>query len=350
MVSESSERAIGGGSVRVLLVHNYYGSSAPSGENQVFEAERAMLQRHGVTVDVFTRHSDEIRGTKAKVEGEGEQWTCRFLSKVRKLHGLIKGAVCTVANPFAARALGRKIQEFKPDVVHFHNTFPLISPLAIRAAIKQAPVVMHNYRTVCAAGVPMRGNRVCDACFSLVKVIGEGERRGLTVIPALRNRCYRGSFLATLPLALNIWLYRKSWAKWVSRFICLTPFAKEMMTSAGFPQEQVVVKGNFVGNFAGKTRMAGFAEKQGYIFVGRLSDEKGVKTLLDAWRLVVDAVKMKGNRSLGRLLIIGDGDQRAEYEKLASGDFILNEKDLFVCPAGWYDATFRLCPEGIAYQ
>ena len=120
MVSESSERAIGGGSVRVLLVHNYYGSSAPSGENQVFEAERAMLQRHGVTVDVFTRHSDEIRGTKAKVEGEGEQWTCRFLSKVRKLHGLIKGAVCTVANPFAARALKKKIREFRPDVVHFH--------------------------------------------------------------------------------------------------------------------------------------------------------------------------------------------------------------------------------------
>ena len=153
--------------MRVLLVHNYYGSSAPSGENQVFEAERAMLQRHGVTVDCFVRHSDEIRIDRPKSTFSLFTFTFYFFQKA---YGLLKGAVCTVANPFAARALKKKIREFRPDVVHFHNTFPLISPLAILAAKRSgAKVVMtlHNYRMVCAAGIPMRGGKVCRECFAI---------------------------------------------------------------------------------------------------------------------------------------------------------------------------------------
>ena len=98
--------------MKILLAHNYYGSSAPSGENKVFEAERAMLEKHGHEVCVYTRHSDEIRGT-----GNGE-W-----GMVRKLWGMVKGAICTVGNPFAAWEVAKKCKEFKPDVVHFHNTF-----------------------------------------------------------------------------------------------------------------------------------------------------------------------------------------------------------------------------------
>ena len=465
--------------MRVLLVHNYYGSSAPSGENQVFEAERAMLERHGVKVDVFTRHSDEIRVSdfKPKMEcvdgevahlrslavkpfetlsdqerlfvrqaiemthevnvrlptdermqrfvrgcwdgdakiireiiewgrsvvperianryigeiqthknsirsilfhtrfrgplkilvleeleeilanavlynkgrdgdetfynlahrlildpGNGEPrkkfiarlivketadgnrtWTVefsnkkeltevpttgeaatvevthlkppsthtilkwiygvngdgfqasgfkfqveRFRLKVLKLWGLVRGAACTVANPMAARALRKKIREFKPDVVHFHNTFPLISPLAVRAAKKSgAKVVMtlHNYRMVCAAGVPMRCGKVCRECFSCAanQSIGQSvnpsirQSVNLSVFPAIRHRCYRGSLLATVPLALNIALYRKWWAKWVDSFIVLSEFQKKVMVECGLPEEKVVVKGNFVG-------------------------------------------------------------------------------------------------------
>lgn len=311
--------------MRVLLVHNYYGSSAPSGENQVFEVERVMLQQHRVTVDVFTRHSDEIRGTKVKVEGEGERWTCRFLSKVRKLHGLIKEALCTVANPFAARALRQKIREFKPDVVHFHNTFPLISPLTIRAAKKSgAKVVMtlHNYRMVCAAGIPMRCGKVCRDCFF--------DAANRSILPALRHRCYRGSLLATLPLALNIWLYRKCWAKWVDKFIVLSEFQKQIMIECGLPTEKIVVKGNFVQSII-LNNPTNRTTRSGVVFVGRLSDEKGLKTLLRAWRILEEWHK-KGGAPGGRarpartmgcdaplLTLIGDGVQRAEYESLAKG-------------------------------
>ena len=334
--------------MRMLLVHNYYGSSAPSGENQVFEAERAMLERHGMEVDVFMRHSDEIRLVV------GGWW---LVNGLRKVWGLLKGAVCTVANPFAAMALKKKIREFSPDVVHFHNTFPLISPLAIRTAKKskvKVVVTLHNYRMVCAAGIPMRRSRVCDTCFRKVKVKGEGERRKLAVISALRNRCYRGSLLATVPLVLNVWLYRKRWAKWVDKFIALSEFQRQVMIECGLPAEKIVVKGNFIqsnnlNNPSNRTM------RSGVVFVGRLSDEKGVKTLLKAWRIFErhEQSNTPNNRTV--LTLIGDGDQRAEYEKLANGlkvrflgklphDEALKELSLarlLVMPSEWWE-TFGL--------
>ena len=249
-----------GNARRVLLVHNFYGSSAPSGENGVFEAEKAMLENHGVRVETCTRHSDEIRHPPAA-------------GVFKRVCGLLKGAFCTVANPFAARALGKKIQAFRPDVVHFHNTFPLISPLAIRAAHRagcKVAMTLHNYRTVCAAGIPMRGGKVCTDCFCG------------SVLPAIRHRCYRRSLLATLPLALNIALYRRCWAKWVDRFIALSEFQRGKMIACGFPAEKVVVKPNFVRVDAAPVVPA--AERANEIlYVGRLSEEKGVFTLLEAW-------------------------------------------------------------------
>ena len=124
--------------MKILLVHNYYGSSAPSGENKVFEAEKAMLEKHGHEVAVYTRHSDEIRGT-GKISPERSERRRRLNAgwewgTVSRIWGIVKGALCTVGNPFAARAVAKKCREFKPDVVHFHNTFPLISPLAVRTA------------------------------------------------------------------------------------------------------------------------------------------------------------------------------------------------------------------------
>ena len=176
--------------MRILLVHNFYGSLAPSGENEVFEAEKSMLEKHGHEVVVYTRHSDEIRG----VSGGVEEFGSGGVGKLRKIWGMVKGAMCTVGNPFAARAVAKKCREFKPDVVHFHNTFPLISPLAVRAASKYAPVVMtlHNYRTACAAGVPTRDGKVCSLCLDK-KCVWDG----------IKHRCYRGGLLATLPFPLG---------------------------------------------------------------------------------------------------------------------------------------------------
>ena len=249
--------------MKILLVHNYYGSSAPSGENKVFEAEKAMLEKHGHEVAVYTRHSDEIRGT-----GNREQGTAK------KLWGMVKGAMCTVGNPFAARAVAKKCMEFRPDVVHFHNTFPLISPLAVRAASKYAPVVMtlHNYRTACAAGVPTRDGKICSLCLDK-KCVFDG----------IKHRCYRGSLAATLPLVINIALYRKLLPKWVSRFIVLSEFQQRKMVEYGWPEEKIVVKGNFVGRVE---RAEHVEKKDQIVYVGRLSKEKGVETLIKAVKMI----------------------------------------------------------------
>ena len=297
--------------MKILFVHNYYGSSAPSGENKVFEAEKAMLEKHGHEVAVYTRHSDEIRNGNV----------------IARLWGKVKGAMCTVGNPFAARAVAKKCREFKPDVIHFHNTFPLISPLAVRAASKYAPVVMtlHNYRTVCAAGVPTRDGKVCSLCLDK-KCVWDG----------IKYRCYRGGLLATLPLAINIALYRRLLPKWVSRFIVLSEFQKRKMVEYGWPEEKVDVKGNFVG----RVERVEHVEKRGLIvYVGRLSKEKGVETLIKAFGgLVSNAEKQSGGEAedvLSRrsasphlrlsaleklkLVIVGDGVDRGELEEMAHG-------------------------------
>lgn len=276
--------------MRILLVHNYYGSSAPSGENKVFEAEKLMLERHGHDVRTYVRNSDEIRNGNA----------------LQRCYGKIKGALCTVANPFAARKLGKICRDWEPDIVHFHNVFPLISPLTIWIASKHAPVVLtlHNYRTVCAAGVPTRDGKVCSLCL---------DKR--CVCNGIKYRCYRGSLLATLPLAINIALYRKRLPKWVSRFIVLSEFQKRKMVEYGWPTEKIVVKGNFVNHVEHVEQVE---KKDQVVYVGRLSKEKGVKTLINAFKIISVSSVYSVVKNL-KLIIVGDGVDRQELEKLADG-------------------------------
>ena len=278
--------------MRILLVHNFYGSSAPSGENKVFDAEKAMLERHGHEVVVYTRHSDEIRSESVRAFS---------VFRGSKLCGLIKGALCTIGNPFAARAIAKKCRDFRPDVVHFHNTFPLISPLAVRAASKYAPVVMtlHNYRTACAAGVPTRDGKVCSLCLDK-KCVWYG----------IKHRCYRGSLAATLPLAINIALYRRWLPRWVRCFMVFSEFQRNKMREYGFPNEAMALKPNSICH--GVCSHKEIVKENQIVYVGRLSPEKGVHTLINAWR-------MSGNLIGCKLILIGDGDYRAEYESLAKG-------------------------------
>ena len=329
--------------MKILLVHNYYGTSAPSGENNVFEAERAMLEKHGHEVRVYMRHSDEIR----KVASGG----C-LIVWLRKLKGVVKGALCTMGNPFVARAITRICREFNPDVVHFHNTFPLISPLAVRAASKYAPVVLtlHNYRVACAAGFPTREGRVCSLCL---------DKK--CALDGARYRCYRGSLLASLPLILNIALYRRRLPKWVSRFIVLSEFQKQKMVRYGFPEKKIMVKGNYVERVVGGAVDERVEKKSQIVYVGRLSKEKGVATLIKAFYVLRDWAKCEKFSTCSvrlnelKLVIVGDGVDLAKLEKLAKGlnvEFVglksrreirrlMSESKATVLPSEWWE-TFGL--------
>lgn len=268
--------------MRVLLVHNFYGSAAPSGENQVFEAERTLLQSRGHEVDTFTRHSDEIRRQGS--------W------------GVVKGALTTPWNPWMGRALQRKVDIFQPDVVHVHNTFPLISPSIFSAIGSRASRVLtlHNYRLLCPAAIPMHNGKVCTDCLEL-----------RSVWPAIRHGCYRNSRIATLPLAANVALHRAlgTWQQEVDAFIALTEFQRSTLVAAGLPGDKVHVKPNY---FPGNPIVVPWLERGAYaVFAGRLSDEKGVAALVKAW--------LAWGPAAPELRIVGDGPLRGVLEKSAIG-------------------------------
>jgi len=127
--------------LKILLIHNYYGSSAPSGENTVFESELALLRSNGHHVIPYTRHSDEIRK--------------------QGIWGMMKGALSTPWNFFAVNKLRRVLAEEKPDVMHVHNSFPLFSPGIFHAAsgtTTATVLTLHNYRSFCAAVMLQRHN------------------------------------------------------------------------------------------------------------------------------------------------------------------------------------------------
>jgi glycosyltransferase involved in cell wall biosynthesis len=257
--------------MKILLVHNFYGSSAPSGENTAFEAERELLKAHGHDVIEFTRRSDEIRAMG--------------------MTGNIIGAMSALWNPFVQRALRKIIGDEKPDIMHVHNFFPLISPSAFYAACGSNTATvftLHNYRIFCAAGIPMRDGTVCTECMD----------RG-SVFPALKYGCYRGSRFATLPLAAMIALHRRlgTWPKHVDAFITLTDFQRRTVTWSGLPDDRLHVKPHFYAD--APVPLAVGQRENKVVFIGRLSREKGVDLLLEAWKLI-------GNDA-PRLEIIGSG-------------------------------------------
>jgi glycosyltransferase involved in cell wall biosynthesis len=269
--------------MRILLAHNFYGSSAPSGESHVYETERALLLSRGHEVAEFTRHSDEIRRQGG--------W------------GAIKGAAATPWNPWAARAIRDTVRHFRPDVVHVHNTFPLLSPAIFHALAGTGVarvLTMHNYRLFCPAAIPMRAGQVCTECLD-----------SRSSWPALRHGCYRGSRLATLPLATSVSMHRRlgTWTKQVDAFIALSDFQRRLMTDSSLPLAKVHVKPNF---YPGLPPVLPWQTRAPYVvFAGRLTSEKGVASLLRAWQAWGAAAP--------ELRLVGDGELRPELERMAKG-------------------------------
>jgi glycosyltransferase involved in cell wall biosynthesis len=267
--------------VKILIVHNFYGSSAPSGENQVFDDEKLLLLSHGHEITTFTRHSDDIRN--------------------KGILGAVQGAFATPWNPWMIRAVKRAVERFRPDVVHAHNTFPLLSPAVFYAMGEQTARVLtlHNYRLFCPAAIPMREGNVCTACL---------DRKSSW--PALRHGCYRGSRLATAPLAFSVSLHRwiGTWTRHVDAFIALTEFQQKLMVEAGLPSKRLHVKPNF---YAGNPQPSPWEQRGKYVvFAGRLSIEKGVEDLIRAW--------LKWGESAPELRILGDGPLRESLQNMAS--------------------------------
>jgi len=264
--------------VRILIVHNRYRSEVPSGENLVVDDEIHALRQRGHEVSVYVRSSDEIAawssGTKAR----------NVLSPMRSRQ--------------ADADVARLIEGHRPEVMHVHNLYPLISPSVIRVARERAvPVVqtVHNHRHTCIKGTYYRDGHICRDCLGT-----------LLSAPAVIHACYRDSRLQSAIMASSHAVNRSAFGQ-VSRFIALTEEIAGHLREYGVPAKSIVVKPNSVPD----PGAAPDHPDGGFVFVGRLSEEKGVALLCAAWRSVADA-------SLGTLTVVGDGPLRHLVNDLAA--------------------------------
>lgn len=230
---------------RVLLVHNGY--QQRGGEDSVVDAELALLRDGGHAVETYFRRNDEIEAMPRARLLADTLWSQRTAADVAAL-----------------------VQAFRPDVIHVHNTHPLVSPsLHWAAARARVPVVqtLHNFRLLCPQGMLLREQRVCEDC------VGRVPWRGVA------HRCYRDSAAQSAAVAATVTLHRAlgTWRRKVRRYIALNAFCRDVFVRGGLPAERIAIKPNFV-----EVPEAPQQPRDGGLFVGRLSVEKGIAVLAQA--------------------------------------------------------------------
>ncbi len=303
----------------MLLLHNHY--QQPGGEDQVFAAEGALLEAHGHEVLRYTLHNDSVTGM-----------------------GRVDLAKKTVWNGSAYRDLRALIRRERPQVAHFHNTFPLISPAAYHAVKAEGvPVVqtLHNYRLLCPNALFFREGRVCEDCM------------GKTAPwPGVLHACYRDSRPSSAMVTATLTAHRAigTWNKAVDAYITLTDFARQKFIQGGLPAHKVTTKPNFIQPDPG----AGEGRGDYVLFVGRLSREKGVDTMLAAWHTPKARMRLK---------IVGDGPLASEVAKAAGrseqvewlgrqpGDRVLalmKDARALLFPSVWYEGFPMVIVEAYA--
>lgn len=250
---------------RVLIVHNRYRQRG--GEDAVVDAETALLRHHGHEVLAYERHNDELPTQSAGRVLLDSLWSTRSRRDLRALAA-----------------------SFRPDVVHVHNSFPLISP-SIHAAAHELglPVIqsLHNFRLLCPQATLLRDGRACDECI------------GRVPWPAVRHRCYHGSLAHSAGVALMLQLHRLrgTWQRDVSLYLALNRYCAETLVRGGLPQARIRLKPNFVDLPAPPP-----GDRAGLLFVGRLSPEKGTALL---------AAAAARRPPVPPIQVIGDGPERA---------------------------------------
>jgi len=267
--------------MKVIIVHNRY--KQVGGEDVVFDQERHLLERAGHNVEVYCRsnfETDSYPGVKRLV--------------------LLKNSIWA---DDTYRDFGELLSRFKPDVVHIHNTWVMISPSIYEACRKASvPVVQtfHNYRLMCPAGTFFRQGKTCEECLDY------GQWRSVL------HGCYRGSRLMTAAMALMVSTHQRrgTW-EGIDAYIALSDFSREQFLKGGLPAEKVFVKPNFVHPDPGVC-----ADKGDYaLFIGRLSPEKRVSTVLSAWSQLATPIQ---------LFVIGGGPEAPQLEKEAAHKGLTN--------------------------
>lgn len=263
--------------MRILFIHNTY--QLRGGEDVALESEISLLLGNGHEVEVLVFNNQDISGVWAKVSL----------------------GIKAVYNKASATVLKQKIEAFSPDVIHIHNLFFIASPsILYMANKKKIPVVltMHNYRLVCANAMLLRNNTVCELCLSKT-----------LPFEAIKYKCYRNSSAETALVVGITGLYKlnHAWRNKVDTYIALTEFSKNKIlnSSTGINPEQIKVVPNFVHDMG----YAAFPRENFFLFVGRLSKEKGLHIAIEAFK----------NLPHQQLLVVGDGPEKDYLQQQAAG-------------------------------
>ena len=268
--------------MKILIAHNRYRSAATSGENRVVDQEGEALAARGHDVIRFERRSDDIaqwsRAQKATLPGRAI-WS---RESYRDLTGVLRAQ--------------------RPDVVHVHNTFPLLGAAVLHACRDaRVPLVatIHNYKLACASGEFYRSGAVCHDCAG-----------GLPA-PAVLHGCYRGSRAATVPVALATAVHRPAWRSLVSAYIFISASQRDLLQGLSLPPDRVFVRHNLIPPQPSRRE----ARTATVIYAGRLDDAKGARVLMSGWDRYCE---LSGEPGL-RLVIAGGGPLAGDVAAWAAG-------------------------------
>jgi glycosyltransferase involved in cell wall biosynthesis len=305
--------------MKILKLHNRY--LLPGGEDHSTAAEVALLRDHGHEVELLEEDN----------------------RRVEQL-GNMRTALRTIWSPESYRRVDEKLRTGSFDIVHVHNFFPLWSPSVYYAtSSNRVPVIqtLHNYRLLCVNSLLFRDHHICEEC------VGRSMPWHGVV-----HACYRESRAASAVVAAMIGAHKAlgTWRKRVKTYIAVSEFARQKYIAAGFPAEQIMVKPNFIhpDPAPGEGR-GGYA-----LYVGRLSPEKGVATMIEAW---------KGARNPMLLKVVGQGPL-AEFVQAAAVECpsiqylggkpfaevleLMRKADLLVFPSLVYETMGRTIMEAFA--
>lgn len=308
--------------MKVMVAHNRYSSAVPSGENMVVDAEIEMLREAGVEVVPFIKSSDSLGSVGAKLKAStGPVWAP------------------------ATRELARILDAEKPDVLHLHNVYPLISPWAVRTAKSRGVAVvqtMHNYRHQCVAGTHLREGKICEECTP----------QGLG-LAAVKYGCYRSSRVQSAAMVTGRRVHRSTW-QMVDRYFALTPFMAQRLVAMGIEPSRVVERPTSCPD---PGEMPPPTQKR-LLFVGRLDEAKGIPLLLEAWTRSTAAsdgwtLAIVGSGPLEeRVRSVSASDPSVVFRGRRVGEELTAEyrdAPAVVVPSIWFEGYPRVIAEAFAH-
>lgn len=252
--------------MNILVVHNYY--QKRGGEDAVFETDAASLENvPGIALFRYSIHNNEIAAKG-------------ILAKIRDLVRILFG------NRKVAREIVELIFRHEIQIVHIHNVFPLITPAIYRTLKKKTKVkiiqTVHNYRFICPSGLLFQKGKICEKCL------------GGHFFSCVKDRCYKNSFLFSVLYAYLVCRYRSSFRKDIDCYIVLNDFVRKILKREGFDKKKMVLKGNALED---RNYEKESVQKEYYLYLGRVSQEKGVPFLLEVFSSLPDL----------RLVVAGTG-------------------------------------------